>query len=160
MKLTSKEIAKNLDNQQDETKRIGDVETKLKSEAEGMKTAFSQMKETGEYDAIKTTLERGVREEVKVKKRVEVTKKLDDVNKVLDTNIDSNQETISDLDNNLNQVESIKTAEVATGANEQVNEAKQSYSKALEERNDLGTRLSQAIQNVSDIIADSDKIEI
>lgn len=160
MKLTSNEISINLKDQQKEVNRVNEVEKKLKGEAEGMKTALSQMKETGEYENIKKSLESGLREEVKIKKREEITTKLEDVNKKLDDNIKSNQETVSDLNSDLNQVNSIKKAEVASGANEKINEAKKSFSNAIKERNDIGDKLSKTVEDAANIAANADKIEI
>lgn len=160
MKLTSNEISATLETKGNETKKIGAVETKLKNEADEMKTAIDNMKETGEYDSIKAALQNGIRQEVKLKKRTEVTDKLDNVNKELEKNVESNQETIETLGNNLSQVESVSRAEVATAANDIIGEAKQSLSKAEGERKDLAKQLSDAIQTVNDINADADKIEI
>ena len=159
MKLTSSEISATLEAKGKETKEIGVVETKLKNEANEMKAAIDNMKETGEYDSIKAALQNGIRQEVKLKKRTEVTDKLDNVNKELEKNVESNQETIETLGNNLSQVESVSKAEVATAANDMIGEAKQSLSKAEGERKDLAKQLSDAIQTVNNIDADADKIE-
>lgn len=160
MNLTSSEITSNLGEQQSETKRIEGLEVKLKSEANQMSAALSQMKETGEYDGIKSTLENGLRNEVRKTRDEEITKKLNDVNKQLESNATDNQGTLSDLNNNLNQVGSIKSAEVAQSANEIVGQAKQSLSQAVGERTELGNKLSKAIQDVAEISSDADKIDI
>lgn len=160
MNLTSSEISSNLGEQQSETKRIEGLEVKLKGEANEMHAAISQMKETGEYDGIKTALENGLRNEVRKTKDEEITKKLNDVNKQLESNATDNQGTISELNNNLNQVGSIKSAEVAQGANEIVGQAKQSLSQAVGERTELGNKLSKAMQDVAEISSDADKIDI
>jgi len=160
MNLTSSEITSNLGEQQSETKRIEGLEVKLKGEANQMSAALSQMKETGEYDGIKSALENGLRNEVRKTRDEEITKKLNDVNKQLESNATDNQGTLSDLNNNLNQVGSIKSAEVAQSANEIVGQAKQSLSQAVGERTELGNKLSKAMQDVAEISADADKIEI
>lgn len=160
MNLTSGEISSNLGEQQSETKRIEGLEVKLKGEANQMSAALSQMKETGEYDGITSTLENGLRNEVRKTRDEEITKKLNDVNKQLESNATDNQGTLSDLNNNLNQVGSIKSAEVAQGANEIVGQAKQSLSQAVGERTELGNKLSKAMQDVAEISSDADKIDI
>lgn len=160
MNLTSSEITSNLGEQQSEIKRIEGLEVKLKGEANQMSAALSQMKETGEYDEIKYTLENGLRNEVRKTKDEEITKKLNDVNRQLESNATDNQGTLSDLNNNLNQVGSIKSAEVAQSANEIVGQAKQSLSQAVGERTELGNKLSKAMQDVAEISSNADKIEI
>lgn len=160
MNLTSSEITSNLGEQQSETKRIEGLEVKLKGEANQMSAALSQMKETGEYDEIKSALENGLRNEVRKTRDEEISKKLNDVNKQLESNATDNQGTLSDLNNNLNQVGSIKSAEVAQGANEIVGQAKQSLSQAVGERTELGNKLSKAMQDVAEISSDADKIDI
>lgn len=160
MNLTSSEITSSLGEQQSETKRIEGLKVKLEGEANQMSAAVSQLKETGEYDDINSAFENGVRREVQKTRDEEISKKLNEVNKKLESNATENQGTLSDLNNNLNQVGSVKTAEVATGANEIVGQAKQSLSKAVGERTELGNKLSKAMQDVAELSAEADKIDI
>lgn len=161
MKLfTASELGTNIEDQKKEALHIENTTNKMNSEVDEIKAAIGGMKETGEYDNIMSAFESGMRSEVESTKRTEITEKANKTEKDINSNVESNQEMISNLDNNKSQLDSINSPEVVKGANKLLENSKTRLDEAHNQRDDIADKLQNNLDKLEEISKFAEKIEL